>query len=115
MGWTTSGSPAKRVAVKPSGRVMALGASFGGMGLSPGAAARRREQESRAAFTAGVSGGARALLASVGMQARDARRGWVQGGRQRRRKGVTSHSLTVLSWEALARVLPSGPNRTDQT
>src|SRR5262245_52264683 len=53
MGWTTSGSPTKRLAWKPSGRVMAFGASFGGMGLSPGAAKADRDRQRRAARESG--------------------------------------------------------------
>ena len=34
MGWTMSGSPAKRVTLKPGGIVIFDGASFGGMGPS---------------------------------------------------------------------------------
>src|SRR5262249_49022218 len=49
MGWTTSGSPATRVTLKPSGRVIALGASFGGMGRSSGAATSGRGRRRRTA------------------------------------------------------------------
>src|SRR5260370_40090126 len=63
MGCTTSGSPAKRVALKPGGSVIAFAASLGGSGRSGGAASTEPGARDVNAITQGVRGMAAPLRA----------------------------------------------------